>query len=100
MKNFAFFMILMLMVNWLYALDETLVKIADETNIAYFKPEVEISPTGDIYVAYQAENQASGRSEIFLSKYSRSIKGHIKGGVASQGRKSKTGSRCISSGTS
>jgi PKD repeat protein len=49
---------------------ETLVKIAGDTNFAYYKPEVKISPTGDVYVVYQAENLASGRSEIYLSKYS------------------------------
>ncbi|MGD2090985.1 MAG: PKD domain-containing protein [Candidatus Aminicenantes bacterium] len=72
MKYFIFFVVLVLMLNSLYAVDETLVKIAEEANIAYYKPEVEISPSGDIYVAYQAENQASGRSEIYLSKYSSS----------------------------
>jgi PKD repeat protein len=70
MKYFIFFVVLALMINSLYAVDETLVKIAEEANIAYYKPEVGISPTGDIYVAYQAENQASGGSEIYLSKYS------------------------------
>jgi PKD repeat protein len=72
MKYFIFFMVLVLMIIPLKAVDEILVKIAGEANFAYYKPEVEISPSGDIYIAYQAENQASGRSEIYLSKYSSS----------------------------
>jgi PKD repeat protein len=74
MKNFILFMILLLMIHSVYAVEETLVKIAEEANIAYYKPEVEISPSGDIYIAYQAENQSSGGSEIYLSKYSSSGK--------------------------
>lgn len=70
MKYFISFIFVLLIINPLYSQDETLVKIAEEANIAYYKPEVEISPGGDIYIAYQAENQASGRSEIYLSKYS------------------------------
>jgi PKD repeat protein len=50
--------------------EETLIKIIEEGNFAYFKPEVKIAPNGDIYVAYQAQNLSSGRSEIYLSKYS------------------------------
>jgi chitodextrinase len=54
--------------------DESIIKIAEDGNYAYFKPEVKISPSGDIYIAYQAQNLASGRSEIHLSKYSTSGK--------------------------
>ncbi|UCH96978.1 MAG: PKD domain-containing protein, partial [Candidatus Aminicenantes bacterium] len=73
MKYFIFFAVLVLIFP-LYAVEETLVKIAEETNVAYYKPEVKISPNNDIYIAYQAENQASDRSEIYLSKYSSSGK--------------------------
>lgn len=48
---------------------ETLIKIADDSNINYVKPEVKISPSGAIYIVYQADNVESGRSDIFLSKY-------------------------------
>jgi PKD repeat protein len=70
MKNFIFIAALMLMVMLPLYSGETLVKIAEETNFAYYKPEVKISPSGDVYIVYQAENLASGRSEIYLSKYS------------------------------
>ncbi len=49
--------------------EETLVLVAQESNVVYYKPEVKISPTGDVYVVYQAKNNATGRSEIYLSKY-------------------------------
>lgn len=54
----------------LLSLDETVVKIAGDANTGYFKPEVKISPNGDIYVIYQALNESSGRSDVHLSKYS------------------------------
>lgn len=60
------------MINIPVFADETLVEIANEANFAYFKPEVKISPTGDIYIVYQANNEITGRSEIYLSKYSSS----------------------------
>lgn len=53
----------------LFSLKETLVKIADNANTGYFKPEVKISPNGDIYVIYQALNEGSNRSDVHLSKY-------------------------------
>ena len=71
MKNFIFLAVLILMFMPLRA-DETLIKITDDGNFAYFKPEVKISPTDDIYIAYQAQNENTGRSEIYLSKYSSS----------------------------
>ncbi|MCP5109189.1 MAG: PKD domain-containing protein [bacterium] len=49
--------------------DETLVNIAEQANFGYFKPEVKISPSGAVYVAYEAKNENTGRSEIYLSKY-------------------------------
>ncbi len=49
--------------------DETLITIANDPNMNYDKPEVKIGPYGTIYVAYQADNISSGRSDIFLSKY-------------------------------
>jgi chitodextrinase len=60
---------LMFLLHYSLYADETLIKIADDGNFAYFKPEVKISPTGDIYVVYQAQNLGTGRSEIYLSKY-------------------------------
>jgi len=70
MKNFILYAVLAALVIIPLYSSETLVKIAGETNTAYYKPEVKISPAGDIYIAYQAENRASGRSDIYLSKYS------------------------------
>jgi PKD repeat protein len=73
-----YFLVWVLIVVWGFAAhypvyaDETLIKIADDSNFAYFKPEVKISPGDDIYIAYQAQNLGSGRSEIYLSKYSSS----------------------------
>jgi PKD repeat protein len=49
---------------------ETLIKIAEDANMSYFKPEVKIAPNGDIYIVYRARNLNSGRSEIYLGKYS------------------------------
>lgn len=49
--------------------EETLVTIANNSNYRYAKPEVKISPSGDIYVVYEAKNDTTGQSEIFLSKY-------------------------------
>lgn len=70
MKNFVLFAVLVSIAIIPLHSSETLVKIADDANTAYHKPEVEISPGGDIYIAYQAENRGSGRSDIYLSKYS------------------------------
>lgn len=49
--------------------EETLIKIVEEPNTGYFKPEVAISPNETIYIAYEAKNESSGGSEIHLSKY-------------------------------
>jgi len=49
--------------------EETLIKIAEAPNTGYFKPEVAISPTGAIYVAYEAKNESSGGSDIHIGKY-------------------------------
>ena len=65
--------ILVFVIVWMFmplCADETLIKIAGEANFAYFKPEVKISPSDDIYIAYRAQNENNGRSEIYLSKYS------------------------------
>lgn len=51
------------------ALKETVVQVADETNYTYYNPEVKISPSGAIYVVYEAKNSITGRSDIFLNKY-------------------------------
>lgn len=51
------------------ALDETLVKITDDSRYAYSKPETSISPSGAVYIAYTAKALSSGRGDIFLSKY-------------------------------
>lgn len=50
-------------------MEESLIKISAEPNHTYEKPEVKISPTGEIYVAFQATANASGSSEVYLSKY-------------------------------
>jgi chitodextrinase len=50
-------------------LEETLVRIVEESNMAYYKPEVKFSPSDTIYIAYEAKNEISGRGEIHLSKY-------------------------------
>jgi PKD repeat protein len=73
MKKYCFFFIMFLglifLLPYLLKAEETLIKIADDSNFAYFKPEVKISSTGDIYIIYQAQNLGTGRSEIYLSKY-------------------------------
>jgi PKD repeat protein len=49
---------------------ETLATIADDGGTSYFKPEVAIHPSGDVYVAYRAHaGNGTGRSEVYLSKY-------------------------------
>jgi PKD repeat protein len=50
-------------------LKETTVKIADDANYTYYNPEVKIGPSGAVYVAYEAKNNITGRSDIFLNKY-------------------------------
>ena len=70
MKNIVLFAVLAAIISLPLYTSETLVKIAGEANTAYYKPEVGISPSGDIYIAYQAKNRNSGRSDIYLSKYS------------------------------
>jgi PKD repeat protein len=50
--------------------DEKLFLIANDPNMTYFKPEVKISSSNEIYMVYQAQNINSGRSDIYLSKYS------------------------------
>lgn len=51
--------------------DETLYEIHADSSFSYNKPEVKIHPSGDVYVSYTAVN-GSGRSEVYLSKYSSS----------------------------
>jgi PKD repeat protein len=67
-RLFVIFLGLLFIASSLWA-DESLVKIADDGNTDYFKPEVKIHPDGSIYVVYQAHNLGSGRSEIHMSKY-------------------------------
>jgi len=50
-------------------MEEVLIKISDEPNYTYEKPEVKISPDGGIYVAFQAIANATQASEVYLSKY-------------------------------
>lgn len=69
MKGFLLIFILCGMLSFPVLADETLVKIANETNMAYFKPEVKISPSESIYITYEAKNESTGRGEIYLSKY-------------------------------
>ncbi len=53
----------------LHAVKETLITIADDPGTAYGYPEVKFSPTGVIYIAFQAKNETSGRSDIYLYSY-------------------------------
>ncbi|MCP4218749.1 MAG: PKD domain-containing protein [bacterium] len=56
--------------NGLYAVDETVIRVAGQSNFHYAKPEVKIAANDDIYIAYQAQDEGSDRSEIYLSRYS------------------------------
>lgn len=78
MKGFLWIFVLCGMLSAPLLADETLVKIADDANMAYFKPEVKISPSDAIYIAYEAKNEGTGRSEIYLSKYDKGKVSFIK----------------------
>ncbi len=68
-KTFFIALIFLALLFPVFGVEETLVTIADASGIAYGKPEVKISPSGPIYVAFEAKNESSGRSDIYLYKY-------------------------------
>lgn len=73
MRNFLTILFLFIGLSvspvWGADADETLVRIAEEGNYSYFKPEVKIHPSGSVYVSYTAISAGSGIGDIFLSKY-------------------------------
>jgi len=69
-KVFFFSLVIAVLFSGPLQATETIVPIANQGNMSYFKPEVKIAPNNDIYVVYQAQVAGGGRSDIYLSKYS------------------------------